>query len=66
LKEAQVLIEEWRLEYSTFRPHSSLKNRPLGTGGKVALKDIKNGRTLTLNVVHVLEASQIGEETPLS
>ena len=28
LKEAQVLIEEWRLEYNTFRPHSSLKNRP--------------------------------------
>jgi transposase InsO family protein len=22
LKEAQVLIEEWRLEYNTFRPHS--------------------------------------------
>ena len=28
LKEAQVLIEEWRLEYNTFRPHSSLKYRP--------------------------------------
>ena len=28
LKEAQVLIEEWRLEYDTFRPHSSLKYRP--------------------------------------
>jgi hypothetical protein len=27
LKEAQVLIEEWRLEYNTFRPHSSLKYR---------------------------------------
>jgi transposase InsO family protein len=24
LKEAQVLIERWRLEYNTFRPHSSL------------------------------------------
>ena len=28
LKEAQVLIEKWRLEYNTFRPHSSLNNRP--------------------------------------
>jgi transposase InsO family protein len=28
LQEAQVLIEEWRLEYNTFRPHSPLKYRP--------------------------------------
>lgn len=28
LREAQVLIEEWRTEYNTFRPHSSLKYRP--------------------------------------
>jgi transposase InsO family protein len=28
LKEAQALIERWRLEYNTFRPHSSLNNRP--------------------------------------
>jgi transposase InsO family protein len=28
LKEDQVLIKEWRLEYNTFRPHSSLKYRP--------------------------------------
>jgi transposase InsO family protein len=28
LKEAQVLIEKWRREYNTFRPHSSLKYRP--------------------------------------
>jgi transposase InsO family protein len=38
LKEAQVLIEEWRLEYNTFRPHSSLKYRP---PAPEALKDIK-------------------------
>jgi transposase InsO family protein len=31
LKEAQVLIEEWRLEYNTVRPHSSLKYRPPAT-----------------------------------
>lgn len=28
LKEAQVLVEEWRHEYNTFRPHSSLKYHP--------------------------------------
>jgi transposase InsO family protein len=27
LKEAQTLIEKWRMEYNTFRPHSSLNNR---------------------------------------
>jgi transposase InsO family protein len=27
LKGAQVLIEKWRLEYNTFRPHSSLNYR---------------------------------------
>jgi putative transposase len=28
LREAQVIIEEWRQEYNTFRPHSSLGYRP--------------------------------------
>jgi transposase InsO family protein len=28
LREAQVLIERWRIEYNTFRPHSSLGYRP--------------------------------------
>jgi transposase InsO family protein len=28
LREAQVLIEKWRLEYNTFRPHSPLNYRP--------------------------------------
>jgi putative transposase len=28
LKEAQVIIESWRREYNTIRPHSSLKYRP--------------------------------------
>ena len=28
LKEAQVLIEWWRLEYNNIRPHSSLNYRP--------------------------------------
>ena len=28
LKEAQLIIEGWRQEYNTFRPHSSLRYRP--------------------------------------
>lgn len=28
LQEAQILIERWRIEYNTFRPHSSLGYRP--------------------------------------
>lgn len=28
LKEARTLIEQWRVEYNTFRPHSSLNYRP--------------------------------------
>lgn len=28
LKEAQVMIESWRVHYNTKRPHSSLKYRP--------------------------------------
>lgn len=28
LREAKTLIEKWRLEYYTFRPHSSLNYRP--------------------------------------
>jgi len=28
LKEAQIIIERWRVEYNTLRPHSSLGYRP--------------------------------------
>lgn len=28
LKEAQILIERWRMEYNTIRPHSSLGYKP--------------------------------------
>jgi transposase InsO family protein len=28
LKEAQVLVEQWRREYNTIRPHSALGYRP--------------------------------------
>jgi len=28
LREAQILIEQWRQEYNTIRPHRSLNNRP--------------------------------------
>jgi putative transposase len=28
LKEAQIVIEQWRVQYKTHRPHSSLGYRP--------------------------------------
>jgi hypothetical protein len=28
LKEAKVVIENWRREYNTIQPHNSLNNRP--------------------------------------
>lgn len=28
LKEAQILIERWRIDYNTIRPHSSLGYKP--------------------------------------
>jgi hypothetical protein len=31
LKEAQIVIEQWRNQYNTIRPHSSIGYRPLGT-----------------------------------
>jgi len=58
LKEAQVLIERWRQEYNTFRPHSALKYKPPAPEAiQPRLLDqtwlkIKRDKTLTLKVVH--------------
>ena len=32
LKEAQVVIEQWRVQYNTVRPHSALGYRPPAPG----------------------------------
>ena len=58
LKEAQVLIEKWRQEYNTLRPHSALQYKPPAPEAiKPRLLDstwlqIKTDNTLTLKVVH--------------
>ena len=58
LKEAQVLIERWRQEYNTFRPHSALKYKPPAPETiQPRLLDptwlqIKTDKTLTLKMVH--------------
>jgi len=58
LKEAQVLIERWRQEYNTFRPHSALKYKPpVPEAILTRILDptwlqIKRDHTLTLKVVH--------------
>jgi len=57
-KEAQVLIERWRQEYNTFRPHSALKYKPpVPEAIQPRLLDptwlkTKRDKTLTLKVVH--------------
>lgn len=46
LKEAQVLVEQWRIHYNTVRPHSSLGYRPpapestLLNEGKFAMRSV--------------------------
>jgi transposase InsO family protein len=58
LTEAQVLIERWRQEYNTFRPHSALKYKPPAPEATQARLlnptwlQIKTDKTLTLKVVH--------------
>ena len=36
-KEAQIVIEKWRVEYNTKRPHSGLGYRLRGAGGLLPL-----------------------------
>ena len=48
LKEAKVLIEQWRREYNEFRPHSAKAYRP---PVPVAIESIPVVGTLTLKVV---------------
>ena len=58
LKEARVLIERWRQEYNTFRPHSALKYKPPApesTQPRIldpTWLQINTNHTLTLKVVH--------------
>ena len=37
LKEAEVLIERWRQEYNTVRPHSSLNYQPPAPAARLPL-----------------------------
>lgn len=41
LKEAQVIIEQWRQHYNTIRPHSSLNWRPPAPEGKIPMDQIQ-------------------------
>lgn len=49
LTEAKVLIENWRQEYNTVRPHSALKYRPPAPEAVLMV-------ALTQTVVHLLRA----------
>jgi transposase InsO family protein len=41
LLEAQALIERWRHEYNTFRPHSSLGYRPPAPEARMITPDLR-------------------------
>jgi len=56
LLEAKVLIENWRREYNTIRPHSSLRYKPRpGSDGALLMEPCarvsQKGGGLTLKVV---------------
>jgi len=40
LQEAEVLIEQWRIEYNTIRPHSALGYRPPATQAVIELSNL--------------------------
>ena len=42
LREAQVLIEQWRVHYNTIRPHSSLSYRPPAPETLVPIEELPN------------------------
>ena len=61
LREAQVLIENWRVEYNTFRPHSSLGYQPPAPEAILpqeserimpGISNLKDKQSLTLEMVH--------------
>ena len=39
LKEAQIVIEQWRVEYNTRRPHSALGYSPLVPANPISLPE---------------------------
>ncbi len=41
-REAQVLIEQWRVHYNTIRPHSSLNYRPPAPETRVPIEALQN------------------------
>jgi transposase InsO family protein len=47
LKEAQILIEQWRQHYNTVRPHSALGYRPPAPAAIVASPSLKTAAILT-------------------
>ena len=51
LEEARVIIGQWRYEYNTIRPHSSLGYKPPAPEAKEPLSSVNNGGFSTYHVV---------------
>ena len=48
LREARVLIEQWRRHYNTIRPHSALGYRPIDRQSKLTAGTKRGGRSVQL------------------
>jgi transposase InsO family protein len=59
LREAQILIEDWRRKYNTIRPHSALNYRPPAPKAILVLPPPSMALNLTLGVVQTLGSSAI-------
>ena len=67
LKEAQVLIEMWRTQYNTVRPHSALGYRPPAPDAFVIQPALIQPVGLTLKVVQKMgQVKQPADEKPTS
>jgi Integrase core domain len=64
LREAQIVIEQWRVHYNTVWPHSSLGYRPpapeTATGLLPSPRKQRRQKSVTLHLVRGMGADQIG------
>ena len=64
LMKAQILIEMWRKQYNTVRPHSSLGYRPPVPAAIVVQSSLINQFSLTLWLVQKMGADHLSLNTP--
>ena len=58
LKEAEILIEQWRKEYNGFRPHSAMNYQPTAPSAVMPKVQRRHHLRLTQKVDQILGAGQ--------